>query len=61
MNKESLKSLVEKVKNRDEMAKKYAGILAFSNAGDEWNYLNKLIIGRWSLSGLKYIKRKAWG
>jgi hypothetical protein len=47
--------------NRDEMADAYRRVIV--NRGPGWpGYaaLNLAIIDRWSLSGLNYIKEKAW-
>lgn len=46
---------------RDEMADEYADLLLTRPADwGVWPLLNVAIIDRWSLSGLEYIKRKAW-
>ena len=44
---------------RDEIAVEYARLLA---NGPEWPWetLNLAIVDRWSMSGLRYIKEKAW-
>lgn len=51
------------VTNRSEMAAVYAQAIrdagTFHNS-EEWAALNRLIIGRWSWSGLQYIKAAAW-
>lgn len=46
-------------KKRDAIAVSYF-LLLHSPEEVDWEKVNKAIINRWSLSGLKYIKRKAW-
>ncbi len=43
---------------RDNMAFVYAGLIPVKNY--PFGSLNKIIMERWSLSGLIYIKDKAW-
>lgn len=47
---------------RDKCADKYRELLLLSELGNtvDWEYINKFIIDRWSISGLTYIKNKAW-
>jgi hypothetical protein len=45
---------------RIDMADWYRKALANSNHATDWATVNAAIIDRWSESGLKYIKRKAW-
>lgn len=45
--------------NRDEMAWEYARWIANEFTND-WGQINEAIIRRWSVSGLLYIKRRAW-
>ena len=44
---------------RDEIAVEYARLLANGPAWP-WATLNLAIVDRWSMSGLRYIKEKAW-
>lgn len=44
---------------RDDMAIAYADLIQSDYPA--FPELNKQIITRWSISGLKYIKKKAWG
>jgi hypothetical protein len=47
--------------NRDAMARSYRLLLETKDADwTGWAVLNLAIIDRWSLSGLRYIKTKAW-
>jgi len=43
---------------RDNMAYVYAGLISIKNY--PFDRLNKIIINKWSKSGLNYIKEKAW-
>lgn len=46
---------------RDELAVEYAKLLNEKDSGwDGWPVLNLAIIDRWSVSGLRYVKTKAW-
>lgn len=45
---------------RDSIALTYRMAMDSSEKID-WAKINKAIMNRWSLSGLKYIKNKAWG
>ena len=47
----------EKFKRKD-IAITYGFCL--DNPDIDWNKINKAIIDRWSLNGLKYIKKEAW-
>ena len=44
---------------RDNVALTYAFCLDYGDKID-WKNMNMAIIERWSMSGLKYIKSKAW-
>lgn len=44
---------------RDNIALAYAAAIRYDQDTD-WGEANRLIIERWSLSALKYIKGKAW-
>lgn len=46
-------------KTRNEAAELYADML-FKMKGASFESVNKAIIKKWSLSGLKYIKKLAW-
>jgi hypothetical protein len=47
--------------NRDEAAEEYAGMLELNGtAWAEWHSVNEAIIQRWSVSGLRYVKERAW-
>jgi len=49
----------DKACRRNDMSEFYADML---RAGcKEWGEVNAAIIGRWSVSGLVYIKKRAWG
>lgn len=63
--KKRLEKLLEKINDkkttRDDIAKEYSKILPTNYlCHDEWAILNKAVKSRWSLSALKYIKKKAW-
>jgi len=44
---------------RDALAHAYADGIA-ADRPPNWAVVNRLIMARWSPSGLEYIKRKAW-
>lgn len=44
--------------SRDNMAFVYAGLIPIK--GYPFDKLNRIIINRWSLSGLTYVKERAW-
>lgn len=47
--------------SRDSVAYRYAGALLSEDASsDAWPEANHAIVGRWSISALGYIKKKAW-
>lgn len=47
--------------SRDELAVEYARLLIEREPNwGVWPLLNVAILERWSLSGLAYVKRKAW-
>ena len=50
---------INKCKTRNEAAEIYADML-FQMKGASFESVNKIIIQKWSLSGLKYIKKRAW-
>jgi len=50
---------IEKCETRDYVVVHYKN--AIHMTGIEWNRINDVIIKKWSLSGLKYIKSKVWG
>lgn len=49
---------------RDSMAASYRRVLVVPGAlgieGVDWRRVNEAIIARWSLAGLKFIKKRAW-
>ncbi len=46
---------------RRDIAKTYALAMKSSECGlIDWAKVNRAIIGRWSVSGLEYIKQQAW-
>lgn len=48
--------------SRDAMASAYADyLIAYGTEWPAWPALNLAVIDRWSVSGLRYIKEKAWG
>ena len=51
---------INECKTRDEAAELYADML-FKTKGASFESVNKAIIEKWPLSGLKYIKKRAWG
>lgn len=54
-----LDEIARKRTTRKDVAKTYA--LAIRSSEDtDWTAVNKAIIGRWSLSALKWIKGQAW-
>ena len=50
---------INECKTRNEAAKLYADML-FNAKGASFESVNKTIIEKWSLSGLKDIKKRAW-
>lgn len=47
--------------NRDEMAAAYAELLRTEKPSwPTWIVVNVAIMDRWSMSGLRYVKEKAW-
>lgn len=47
--------------NRNEVAEEYATMLILADADwIGWPLLNAAVVRRWSVSGLEYIKRRAW-
>ena len=60
---EILEQIADKKQKRNDIAKTYIGVLAvpfFMKDTIDIPKINKAIINRWSMSGLKYIKDKAW-
>ena len=56
-----IKKFIKGCKNRDEAVALYAGVILGQNFSDEgWSGFNHLILERWSVNGLQYIKNKAW-
>ena len=49
---------IEKCLTRDEVIEHYKN--AIHMTGIEWARINIKIVEMWSVSGLKYIKQKAW-
>lgn len=49
---------IYKCRTRDDAVKHYK--IAIYMTGIEWRKLNEAIVTKWSVSGLKYIKTKAW-
>lgn len=45
---------------RDDVAVEYATALRAYGPNGDWAGINGAILGRWSMSGLRYIKEKAW-
>ena len=58
-----LDEISKKEFKRKDIAETYHLVMVAEQFGKkvDWNKINKAIIGRWSLSGLKYIKKYAWG
>lgn len=54
-----LQEIGDKAFNRDSVALTYAMAMASSEPTD-WKAVNESIMKRWSVSGLKYIKERAW-
>lgn len=50
--------VIEHAKTQAEVAEEYAS--ALRNAPVDWTRVNQAIIQRWSVAGLKNIKRLAW-
>ena len=46
-------------RTRADMARSYAYLLTHQ-AGVDWTAINMAIIHRWSMSGLQWIKARAW-
>lgn len=45
---------------RDDVAVEYATALRAYGPSGGWADINKEILDRWSMAGLRYIKEKAW-
>jgi hypothetical protein len=54
-----LEEIADKKATRDSIATTYAFCLK-SDEQIDWPKVNKAIMERWSFSGLKWIKEKAW-
>ncbi len=54
------REIADKRLNRDDVAMTYAFGLRDCINDVDWKGINGLIIDRWSISALKYIKEKAW-
>lgn len=54
-----LREIAEPTVYREDVALTYALAIASSN-DTNWARVNRAIMARWSVSGLKYIKRRAW-
>lgn len=58
--------LIHSPGTRDDVVPKYATAILFESfarppvAKTQWSVVNRAIMTRWSLTGLTYIKRKAW-
>lgn len=54
-------AVVDEKNDRDAMARLYAQGLQ-EHGGDRinWTFVNRVIVERWSQTGLAYIKREAW-
>lgn len=50
---------INKSKTREEVTTIYTDLIPMSNI--DWPTVNKTITEKWSMSGLKYIKKQAWG
>ncbi len=50
---------INKCKTRNAAAEIYADML-FQMKGASFESVNQTILQKWSLSGLKYIKKRAW-
>ena len=46
--------------SRDDCVSMYAELISLYDEIKDWGSVNQAIINKWSLSGLKYIKREAW-
>jgi hypothetical protein len=55
-----LREIADKRMTRDDVALTYAFGLRDAIDTVDWPKVNQAIIGRWSLSALKYVKTKAW-
>ena len=55
-----IESVVASTKTRREMAELYAVLMHPQHSKPNWPELNRAIMDRWSLSGLKWIKARAW-
>jgi hypothetical protein len=62
METETLIEKIEECKNRGEASDQYemAFYLHGTNGVIDWSRVNSAIIDRWSLAGLKYIKKNAY-
>jgi hypothetical protein len=45
---------------RDELAIEYAKLLSNCPDWPSWPTLNLAIVDRWSVAGLRYVKKEAW-
>jgi hypothetical protein len=56
---ENIIKQINKCKTRQEAAEIYADMLCVMEGGS-FGSVNEAIIEKWSMSGLKYIKKMAW-
>ena len=49
---------IKQCKTRDEVVEHYKNALYIT--GIDWSQINKVLIEKWSVSGLRYIKMNAW-
>lgn len=63
---EAILQFVSPYARRNDVAAMYGTVILFSRFARparmeaDWSRVNAAIIARWSLSGLQYIKRRAW-
>jgi hypothetical protein len=53
-------SIYDSARTRDDVAEAYAERLRLAGPEGGWQEFNQAILERWSMSGLRYIKEKAW-
>lgn len=52
--------LLRESPTRDDAAQLYAACLSNYGPDADWRSINEAVIDRWSLSGLRYVKDRAW-
>lgn len=57
---QTTRELFAKCRTREDGAKLYAVLLSNYGTNADWRYINQAVIDRWSVSGLEWVKNRAW-